>query len=49
MADRKRHKHRNLAVAVIDDWPDDLPITNAELELVERELLDIVMAMFQHS
>ena len=33
---------------VTDDWPDELPIVEAELELFERDLLDIITAMVQH-
>jgi hypothetical protein len=33
---------------VIDDWPEELPITEAELDLFEAHLLDMITAMAQH-
>ncbi len=33
---------------VTDDWPNELPITETELELFECHLLDIITAMVQH-
>lgn len=48
MADQKLKRHSDLAINVIDDWPEDLPITEVELEFFESEMLDIITAMFQH-
>jgi len=36
------------SIAVTDDWPEDMPITEAEIELFERYMLDFVTAMIQH-
>lgn len=36
------------SIPVTDDWPECLPITEAELELYEHHLLDIIAAMVQH-
>jgi hypothetical protein len=33
---------------VIDDWPEDVPITEVELELFEQHMLDILTAVTQH-
>lgn len=48
MADQKISKDKDLAIAIVDDWPEDLPVTALELELFESELLDIIKAMIQH-
>jgi hypothetical protein len=30
---------------IFDDWPDELPITESELKLLEHHMLDLVTAM----
>ncbi len=34
--------------AVADDWPDRLPVTTAEIDLLEVHCLDIVAGMLEH-
>ncbi|WP_158498751.1 hypothetical protein [Magnetospira sp. QH-2] len=41
--DQKRTNDR----AVATDWMDELPITEAELDLVERHFLDLLTSMIQ--
>ena len=35
-------------IRVTDDWSEELPITDAELDLFEAHLLDMIKAMVQH-
>ena len=48
MPGNKPKKSEIPAFRVKDDWPDELPITEAELELFETHLLDMITAMVQH-
>ncbi|HEY9079476.1 hypothetical protein [Magnetovibrio sp.] len=34
--------------SVSTNWPDELPVVDAEMDLFEEHLLDILTAMFQH-
>jgi len=36
------------AAVVTDDWPAELPILDAELELLRAEALDILAALLDH-
>ncbi len=36
------------AFCVKDNWPEEMPITDAELDLFEEHILDIITAMVQH-
>ncbi len=48
MPGKKPKKTETPAFLVKDDWPEELPITDAELELFETHLLDMISAMVQH-
>ena len=37
------------APIVTDDWPAELPILDAELELLRAEALDILAALLDHN
>jgi len=45
---RKSKKTEVAAFRVINDWPVELPITEAELELFEAHMLDLITIMVQH-
>jgi len=36
------------AFRIKDDWPEEMPITGAELELFEAHMLDLIAIMVQH-
>ena len=48
MPARKSKKTEVAAFRVRDDWPEILPITEAELELFEAHMLDLITIMVQH-
>jgi hypothetical protein len=37
------------AICVKDDWSEELPVLEAEMDLLETHMLDIITAMVQHS
>lgn len=43
---RRRHPGNEAPIIVTDDWPDAVPITEAELRVVEAHLSDILDAIF---
>lgn len=51
---RRRGRSQSLAgneadedhVAVIDDWPDDIPVTEAEVDVFERYFGDLLDRLF---
>ena len=49
MSGQNSRKTETLDRVVTDDWLEQLPITDAELELFEVHMLDIITAMIQHS
>jgi hypothetical protein len=42
-----KHKHRGNDYTVIVDMPDPLPVTEAELELLESELADFIAELLK--
>ena len=48
MSDHKTKNAETDGFAITNDWPEDLPITEAELDLFETHMLDIITAMIQH-
>ena len=48
MPTRQTQKSESKSFIVVDDWPDELPITEDELDLLEVHFLDIITAMTQH-
>jgi hypothetical protein len=36
-------------VAIIDDWPDDVPVTEAEVDIFERYFGDVLDRLFGES
>lgn len=48
MPGQNREQTDSATFIITDDWPEGLPITEEELELLEVHFLDIVTAMIQH-
>ena len=43
---RRRPKHDASTWTVIDDWPEKVPITEAEIEIYERYFGDVLDELF---
>nr|WP_208110877.1 hypothetical protein [Aquamicrobium defluvii] len=43
---RRRPKHDVSTWTVIDDWPEKVPITQAEIEIFERYFGDVLDELF---
>ncbi len=49
MPGQKSKKIETPDICVKDDWTEELPILETEMNLLESQMLDIITAMVQHS